>query len=108
MGMNLIAAITLFPVALTTDSLFVPSFPPQAAEFAIIGLGLITAVAYTMFVMSVSLFGSVFSSQVGYLVTLTGVFWGILIFDEKHSTWIWMSIATIIIGLALVTPRDRV
>ena len=29
-----------------------------------IGLGLITVVAYTMFVLSVALFGSVFSSQV--------------------------------------------
>ena len=45
-------------------------------DYAVIGLGLITVVAYTMFVMSVH-FGPVFASQVGYLVTLTGVFWGI-------------------------------
>ena len=70
-----------------------------------IGLGIITVVAYTMFVMSVALFGSVFASQVGYLVTLTGVFWGILIFDESHSVWVWLSLLSMIIGLALVTPR---
>ena len=107
MGMNLVAAITLLPVTLLTNSFFVPSFPLQPVDFAVIGLGLITVIAYTMFVISVSLFGSVFSSQVGYLVTLTGVFWGILIFNESHSIWIWISLVTIIIGLVLVSPKNR-
>ena len=107
MGMNLIAAIILLPITLMTDSFFVPSFPPQTVDYAVIGLGLITVVAYTMFVMSVALFGPVFASQVGYLVTLTGVFWGILIFDESHSIWIWLSLAAMITGLALVAPRDK-
>ena len=108
MGMNLIAAIALFPFTLITNSFFVPSFPPAAVDYAVIGLGVISAVAYTMFVMSVARFGSVFSSQVGYIVTLTGVFWGILIFDESHSIWIWSSLATIICGLALVTPKKQI
>lgn len=107
MGMNLIAAIVLLPITLMTDSFFVPSFPPQTVDYAVIGLGLITVVAYTMFVMSVAMFGPVFASQVGYLVTLAGVFWGILIFDESHSIWIWLSLAAMIIGLALVAPRDK-
>ena len=105
MGMNLLAALSLLPVALMTDSFFIPQFPPQTVDIAVIGLGIITVVAYTMFVMSVALFGSVFASQVGYLVTLTGVFWGILIFDESHSVWVWLSLLSMIIGLALVTPR---
>ena len=107
MGMNLIAAIVLLPITLMTDSFFVPSFPPQTVDYAVIGLGLITVVAYTMFVMSVAMFGPVFASQVGYLVTLAGVFWGILIFDESHSIWVWLSLAAMIIGLALVAPRDK-
>ena len=107
MGMNLIAAIVLLPITLMTNSFFVPSFPPQTVDYAVIGLGLITVVAYTMFVMSVAMFGPVFASQVGYLVTLAGVFWGILIFDESHSIWIWLSLAAMIIGLALVAPRDK-
>ena len=107
MGMNLIAAIVLLPITFMTDSFFVPSFPPQTVDYAVIGLGLITVVAYTMFVMSVAMFGPVFASQVGYLVTLAGVFWGILIFDESHSIWIWLSLAAMIIGLALVAPRDK-
>lgn len=107
MGMNLMAAIALLPITILTDSLFSPSFPLQKVDYAVIGLGLITVVAYTMFVLSVALFGSVFSSQVGYVVTLTGVFWGILIFGESPSVWIWFSLFTMIVGLALVTPRKK-
>ena len=105
MGMNLMAALALLPIAILTDSFFSPSFPLQNVDYAVIGLGLITVVAYTMFVLSVALFGSVFSSQVGYVVTLTGVFWGMLIFGEKPSVWIWLSLCAMIIGLARVTPR---
>ena len=105
MGMNLMAALALLPITILTDSFFSPSFPPQNVDYAVIGLGLISVVAYTMFVLSVTLFGSVFSSQVGYVVTLAGVFWGMLIFGEKPSIWIWLSLCAMIIGLALVTPR---
>ena len=107
MGMNLMAAAALLPITILTDSFFSPSFPPQNVDYAIIGLGLITVVAYTMFVLSVALFGSVFSSQVGYVVTLTGVFWGMFIFGESPSLWIWLSLCAMIIGLVLVTPRKR-
>ena len=82
MGMNLMAAVTLLPITILTDSFFSPSFPPQNVDYAVIGLGLITVVAYTMFVLSVALFGSVFSSQVGYIVTLTGVFWDVYFWRE--------------------------
>jgi drug/metabolite transporter (DMT)-like permease len=107
MGMNLMAALALLPITILTDSFFSPSFPPQNVDYAVIGLGLITVVAYTMFVLSVALFGSVFSSQVGYIVTLTGVFWGMFIFGENPSLWIWLSLFAMIIGLALVTPQKN-
>ncbi len=108
MGMNLMAALALLPITILTDSVFIPSFPPQVVDLAVMGLAIITVVAYTMFVMSVGLFGPVFASQTGYLVTLAGVFWGILIFDESHSVWVWLALGAMIIGLALVTPRGRV
>jgi hypothetical protein len=32
--------------------------------------------------------------------------WGILIFNDSHSVWVWLSLVVMIIALALVTP-DR-
>jgi len=36
---------------------------------------------------------------------LAGVIWGIYLFGESHSAWVWGSVVTMMLGLALVTPR---
>jgi drug/metabolite transporter (DMT)-like permease len=51
--------------------------------------------------------GPVFSSFTANMVTLFGVFWGILIFSEQNSIWVWLSFATIMVALAMVAPRGR-
>ena len=106
-GMNLFAAMIMLPVALLTDQMFLPAFPFGTVEWAVIGLGLINAVAYTTFIMVIGLAGSVFASQTGYVVTLAGVIWGIVLFGETHSAWVWGSVVMMMLGLALVTPRRR-
>jgi len=106
MGMNVMASLMLFPIASWNDSLLVFSYPFGSLEYSVIGLSLISVVAYTMFVMSVGMFGPVFASQTGYIVTLSGVFWGMYIFDETHSYWVWMALGLMMIGLTLVTPRN--
>jgi drug/metabolite transporter (DMT)-like permease len=106
-GMNLFAAMIMLPVALLTDQMFLPTFPFGTVEWAVIGLGLINVVAYTTFIMVIGLAGSVFASQTGYVVTLAGVIWGIVLFGETHSPWVWGSVVMMMLGLALVTPRRR-
>ena len=104
-GMNIIAAVIMLPLALATDQMFLPAIPFATLEWTIVALGVITAVAYTMFIMVINIAGPVFASQTGYLVTLGGVVWGMVLFGETHSPWVWASVATMILGLALVTPR---
>jgi len=106
LGMNVMAALMLLPLASWNDSLLVFNFPFGNMEYAVIGLSLISVVAYTMFVMSVGMFGPVFASQTGYIVTLSGVFWGMYIFGETHSWWVWLALGLMMVGLALVTPRQ--
>ena len=106
-GMNLMAIVLLGPLALAFDQMFLPALPFSVLEWSVIGLGGITAIAYTLYVLTVKSSGPVFASQVGYLVTISGVFWGIAIFAEVHSNWVWASLALMMIGLALVSPRNR-
>ena len=82
-----------------------PRFPLQTIEFSILALGFLNAGAYTLFVLTVQRYGPIFASQTGYIVTLSGVFWGVVIFQETHSLWVWASLVTLILGLALVAPR---
>ena len=66
---------------------------------------MINTTAYLMFLELVRLAGPVFAGQVGYVVTVAGVFWGIVILDENHSGWIWGAIAIMFVGLAFVSPH---
>jgi drug/metabolite transporter (DMT)-like permease len=48
----------------------------------------------------------VFASQCAYAVTISGVIWGIMIFSEQHSIWVWLSVIVMLLGLMLVNPDD--
>ena len=104
-GMNILAAVILLPVTLASGQMFFPAFPFGTLEWTILALAVITAVAYTLFITVINIAGPVFASQTGYLVTLGGVVWGMVLFGETHSSWVWASVVTMIMGLALVTPR---
>ena len=103
--MNLAAAVILLPVTAVNGDLFLPEFPFGTIEWGVVGLALIATIAYTMFVMTIDRAGPLFASQVGYVVTLAGVFWGMFLFGESHSAWVWVSLVTMLGGLALVSPR---
>ena len=104
-GMNVCATIILTPFIFGLDKFEWPSMALEMPDVALIGLAMISVMAYTMFIYAISLFGPVFTSQTGYIVTFTGVFWGMWIFGESHSWWIWGAVATMIIGLVLVKPN---
>ena len=106
-GMSLMAAMLLLPVVFGTDQFALPQLPFGQLEWSIIGLGVLTATAYTLFIYLVNTAGPLFASQTGYVVTLAGVFWGMALFSESHSNWVWASLGTMLLGLALVTPRKR-
>jgi len=50
--------------------------------------------------------GSVFASQVSYLVTGFGVLWAILFLGESYSAYVWSAMAVMMLGLFLVRPRE--
>ena len=104
-GMSLIGTLLLGIVGLSTNNLFMISIPFNNLSWIILGLAVINVTAYTLFIYTISQSGPLFASQVGYLVTLSGIFWGILLFGESNSIWVWASLLTMLIGLAFVTPK---
>jgi drug/metabolite transporter (DMT)-like permease len=106
-GMFVTASLIIVPVLYATGT-FVPfGWPWRDAEWAMLGLGAINAISYTLFFYLIETAGPVFSSQTANLVTLFGVLWGIVIFGEQHSAWVWLSLATMTAAVALVVPRQR-
>lgn len=61
-----------------------------------------TAAAFLIFYAIIAMAGAVYLGQVGYLVTLFGVFWGIILFGEEPSAWLWLAVLLVACGVALV------
>ena len=76
-------------------------------ELALLAASLLHLVAYASLLYLIRHAGPVFASQISYVVTLAGVFWGMLIFSEVPSVWVWAALALALAGLALARPRGH-
>lgn len=99
------ASALLTPVVLLTNTFIVPSFPFGVLEIAIISIVGITLLDYVLITHLIVWAGPVFTSQAAYIVTVAGVLWGIVIFGDSHSLWVWGAIGLLLLGLAFVHPR---
>jgi drug/metabolite transporter (DMT)-like permease len=105
--MHLFAAVILAPTGLLVDGKILLDVSNWKLTSSVVLLAFINATAYAAFVACIASSGPLFASQVGYVVTLAGVLWGIAIFGETHSMWVWASLVTMLVGLMLVSPRKQ-
>ncbi len=105
-GMFIASVLMLTPIVWISGAFVMMPWPMTGPGWAVIAMGLITAIAYGGFYYLVVKSGPVFASQCAYLVTLAGVFWGIVIYGESHSVWVWVSLIVMIFALILVQPRE--
>ncbi len=104
-GSNIIAFFLQFPLALYLGVAEPIGWLMTIPGLALAALGICSGLAYTLFFFTIKTSGAVFASQCAYIVTMSGVFWGIIIFSEQHSMWVWSSLLILMIGLVLVTPN---
>ncbi len=79
-------------------------------QWAATGTGVLSGIAYTLLLVVIRRAGPVFASQTAYVITLAGVGWGMLLFSERHSTFIWSALTLTMVAIALVkphTPKNR-
>ncbi len=105
-AVSFVSAIITFLLSLVMDQFFILQPTNLHLFISTLGLGFISATAYSIFIYLIGRAGSVFSSQVGYLVTFFGVVWGIIILGESHSVFVWISLAMIMMGIFLVQPKQ--
>ena len=105
-GASLIGVVLIGIIAKATGTFIVPKYPFSAPDYAIAGIGFVHALAYSGYVWLVGRAGSVFTSQVAYLVTGSGIVWAMIILGETYSFWVWLALATIFAGIFLVQPRN--
>lgn len=106
-GMLVCIAALLWPIAALTAQIYLPNVAaPDTATVCIAIVTLVTALAYFLYFELIRAIGPVSISVVGYVVTLTGMIFGMIFFGESHSGWVWGAAALIFTGLALVNGRQ--
>ena len=105
-GMSWAAFAMLVPLVWMRDG-WVDLAPMGVAERAILGVAVVHLVCYTSFVWLVKAAGPVFAAQIGYVVTISAVLWGMAVLGERHAGPVWLSLALMLAGMALVQPRDE-
>jgi len=106
-GMMLCCGLIQGPLMLALGQGWAPSLPLGIPEIAIAAQILISALGYVVFFHLVKVAGPVFFSQVGYVVTLTGILWGFLLFHERLQTTVYLAAGVIFAGLALVNATGN-
>ncbi len=100
------AAVTSAAAMVATDSVYVPR-GLGVAETAMLLQVAVSSIAYVILFEVLRRAGPVFFSQVGYVVTVTGVLWGMAIFGERPTPWLLLSALLVLGGLRLVNRRRR-
>lgn len=105
-GTHLVAIAFLLPVSLSSGQ-FHPiwhDFGPP--ERMMIIHGILAGISYSLFFRIMELAGAVFYSMSHYVIALTGVAWGWLVFGETHGAVFWLAVVLILFGLSLVNQRQ--
>ncbi|MBL1436308.1 MAG: DMT family transporter [Rhodobacteraceae bacterium] len=104
-GATIIALIFSVPLALGLGQWINPIQPWGAPEWAIPASAVLNLIAYILYVWLIHRAGPVFSSQVAYLVTGWGVLISMVFLGETYSSWVWLAMGLMLVGVALVRPR---
>lgn len=89
-GANIVATGLILPLAFGVGEPIDPQWFFSGEFVAVIGIGVSSALAYLLFFFSIKTAGPVFASQCAYIVTISGVVWGIALLAERHSVWVYL------------------
>lgn len=104
-GVSVVGALIAAPLAVGAGQ-WVDPFPLGRAEGALVILSAVHALVYAAYVWLAGRAGSVFASQTAYLVTGTGVIWAMILLGERFEPMVWLALAVMLAGVALVQPRS--
>lgn len=106
-GAVLAGSLALLPMALTEARPWADGVTLEAGA-ALLTLGLLpTGLAALIYFHLVKTLGASRFAQVNFLIPVFGVVWGTLFLDERPGMRLFVALALILLGLVLVTRRER-
>ena len=106
LGASLMGLILCAPVMLVMDQSYAP-WPMERDDWALALSSALHALLYASYVWLAATAGAVFAAQSSYLVTAAGMIWAMVLLGERPSATVWLALAVMLAGVALVQPRER-
>jgi len=101
-GILLGGAFVMLPIMLISGDLWIPPAQIMLGNYALITAILINLAIWWMFLEIVRNAGPVFFTPSNYVIVLSSIGWGVVIFGEKPSVYIWGAVVMMFIGVFLV------
>jgi drug/metabolite transporter (DMT)-like permease len=105
-GMMVCAILMMLPVLLWRGLPLLPPFGIDIHGLAFLTMSLLNVLCYGGYILLIGRAGPVFASQTSYLTPPTGILWGVIILGESVTATIVVSVMLVLIGIALVRPRE--
>ena len=101
-----VGTVFLLPVMAIEGSWWLFDSGLDEGALSLLAMAALYALLLVFFYEIVRLAGPVFCSTNNYLVPVAGVAWGMVIFGDSLSGWVWAALALMIAGLALTNARE--
>ena len=105
-GMLLSSSLVLAPVIFLTDNFQPLTVRHDTGQLAILGIATFNVISYVLFLYLVRIAGAVYAAQAGYWSMLLGVAWGMALWDETHTSWVWLAMLLMLGGMFLVKEHS--
>jgi drug/metabolite transporter (DMT)-like permease len=107
-GASVIGTLLLTPIVLIggTGVSFTDTW--DISRWAIIGSSIGHVAAYSGYLWLLGRAGAVFTSQIGYIVTLSGIIGAVVLLGESYGLSVWLAVSMMLFGIALVKPKKSV
>ena len=104
---QLVSFAVLLPISLATQQVHLLWVAPDLTDGLIVLHGIIGATAYALLFKIIDLAGPVFYSFSSYIIAITGVIWGMLLFSEQLTLAFIVATLAIFSGLYLVNTTHQ-
>ena len=104
-GILLTSALMLLPLMLATGQLYVFPGPVLDGDLALLGAVVINILMWPLFYTIVKRTGAFLMSMINVVGVVGGIVWSMVFFAEKHSGFIWLAGALMLLGLGLILMR---
>lgn len=106
-GTLIAASLLLTPIVLLTHNFYAFHLPLTTPDLVILLEIILSSIGYVLFFQLIKVAGPVYYSLVDTIVSLTGLFWGYVIFHEKLNVWTTLAVILILFALIMVTKQQR-